>query len=296
MLKKLLATSALIALGATSLQSAIAADAGDRSDLRQLVIEPAGTKAPAATAADADKGDIKQFILKQGNGIPTPPTQTAEATADAGAIKDKPENKLIATPPGGIATPGAPAGAPAADAGAPAAGAGAPAADAGAPAAAPADAGAPAAPVAPAAPTAPAIAAPADAGAPAAVDAGKGAAPAIAAPAAPAAAPATAEIKNPKDLFNVLTEKGFGVEIVKKEDNGNFLYHVTIPGNDKDGYLLTVDGEYGKVLEKKYISAYDYSQTFSYHAPATYAPSYGYGQSYSSYDNCDTSSDYNAGY
>src|SRR5438046_1414844 len=70
MLRKLLATSALIAIGATSLHSAFAADAGDRGELRQLVIEPAGTKAPAATTADAGKEDLK-FILKQG-GIPTP--------------------------------------------------------------------------------------------------------------------------------------------------------------------------------------------------------------------------------
>ena len=98
-----------------------------------------------------------------------------------------------------------------------------------------------------------------------------------------------------------LTDKGFGVEIVKKDGNGDLLYHVTIPGNAKDGYLLTVDGEHGKVKERKYISAYDYSQTFRYHAPAThapatYAPSYSYSPASGSDDNCDYGSDYNAAY
>src|SRR5947209_17421795 len=113
MLKKLLATSALIAVGAAFVQSASAAD---DSKLRQLVVEPAGTHAPdAAGLPTADAGKAKQFILKQGGGIPTP-TQTADANPDAGASKDKAKEFVIA-PPGGIATP---AGGPTADAGAPA--------------------------------------------------------------------------------------------------------------------------------------------------------------------------------
>ena len=190
----------------------------------------------------------------------------------------KPATKFVIAPSGGIASPAgdasADADAPAADAGAP------PAVDA-----QPADPVAPADPAAPEAP--PAAAAPADAG-----EAATGAPVDHAAP----AAPATAAVKNPKDLFNLLTDKGFGVEIVKKDGNGDLLYHVTIPGNAKDGYLLTVDGEHGKVKERKYISAYDYSQTFRYHAPATYAPSYSYSPASGSDDNCDYSSNDSAGY
>ena len=282
MLKKLLATSALIAVGAAFVQSASAAD---DSKLRQLVVEPAGTHAPDAAGlptADARKGKVVPFVLKQGGGIPTP-TQTADANPNAGASKDSPTKQFIIAPPGGIATP---AGGSTADAGAPAADAGAP----------PAIGPQPADPATPAAPAA----APTDSGAPATGDAGKGAASVApidqAAPAAPTGAPAVAAVKNPKDLFNLLTDKGFGVEIVKKDGNGDLLYHVTIPGNAKDGYLLTVDGEYGKVKERKYISSYDYSHSFSYHAPATYAPSYGASPAYGSDDNCDYGSDYNAGY
>ena len=95
--------------------------------------------------------------------------------------------------------------------------------------------------------------------------------------------------------LNLLTDKGFGVEIVKKDGNGDLLYHVTIPGNAKDGYLLTVDGEHGKVKERKYISPTT-TASFRYHAPATYAPSYSYSPASGSDDNCDFGSDDNAGY
>lgn len=285
MLKKLLATSALIAVGAAFVQSASAAD---DSKLRQLVVEPAGTHAPdAAGLPTPNAGEAKQFVLKQGGGIPTP-TQTADANPDAGASKDKPAKEFVIAPPGGISTPAA---GPTADAGAPA--------NAGAPVGVAAGAaGAPPAIAQPPADPAPAAAPPPDA-APATGDAGNGAAsgaPVEATPAAPAPAPAVAAVKNPKDLFNLLTDKGFGVEIVKEDGNGDLLYHVTIPGNAKDGYLLTVDGEYGRVLERKYISSYDYSQSFSYHAPTTYAPSYSYSPAYGSDDNCDYASGYNTGY
>jgi len=271
MLKKLLATSALIAIGAVFVQSASAAD---ETQIRSLVVEAKGSSAPDAGSLPitiAGKAKVEPFVLKQDGGIATP-TKIADANPDAGAETGKPVTKFVIAPPGGIASP---TGDESADAGAPAA-----------------DAGKAADPVAPAAP---ADEAPAAAAAPA--DAGPAAAPVEqAAPAAAPAAPATAAVKNPKDLFHLLTDKGFGVEIVKKDGNGDLLYHVTIPGNAKDGYLLTVDGEYGKVKERKYISAYDYSQAFRYHAPATHAPSYSYSPASGSDDNCDFGSDYNAGY
>ena len=155
MLKKLLATSALIAIGAVFVQSASAADDG----IRSLVVEAKGTSAPDAAGlpiADAGKGKVEPFVLKQGGGIATP-TKTADANPDAGAESGKPATKFIIAPSGGIATP---AGDASADAGAPAA-------DAGAPPAVDAEPADPVAPP-PAAPEAPAAAAaPADAGQPA---------------------------------------------------------------------------------------------------------------------------------
>src|SRR5438874_2342669 len=105
MLKKLLATSALIAVGAAFVQSASAAD---DSKLRQIVIQPAGAHAPDAAGLPDTK--ITPFVLKQGGGIATP-TQTADANPDAGAVKDKgASNKLIVAPSGGISTPATDAG------------------------------------------------------------------------------------------------------------------------------------------------------------------------------------------
>jgi len=302
MLNKLLATSALVVIGAVFIQSASAAD---DIKLRQLVVEPAGAHAPdAAGLPTADAGKAVNFILKTGQGIPTP-TRTADAgaaaaAANGAALNGKPPvNQLIVNPPGGIATPPPavvpnPVGTPSADAGAPlagVAGAGGLAGVAGAglpvaadPAPQPAIQGAPAA-----------SGAPADAGQPAA--AATPAAPAIAAaPSAPAAspAPAVAGVNSPDDLYKLLTGRGYGVEISKRDAYGDVIFYVTIPGHPEDAYLLTVDGEYGRVKERKHIAAYDYGHSYSYDRPATYAPHY--SPAYGGDDNCDYGTGYNAGY
>jgi hypothetical protein len=299
MLNKLLATSALVVIGAVFIQSANAADEGK---LRQLVVEPAGAHAPdAAGLPTGDAGKTVNFVLKTGQGIPTP-TQTADAGAAAAAANSAaldgkpPVNQLIVTPPGGIATPvpsgiANPPGTPSADAGAPlagAAGAGALPGAAGAAAPAAAD---PAPP--PAIQGIPAASgAPANAGQPAAGAAATPAAPAIAAaPAAPAAspAPAVAAVSSPDDLYKLLTGRGYGVEISKHDAYGDVIFYVTIPGYPQDAYLLTV-GQYGKVKETKHIAAYGYGHSYSYDHSAKYAPAYG------SDDNCDYGTGYNAGY
>ena len=107
MLKQILATSALIVIGVVSIQSAGAVEA---SKLRQLVVEPAGTPAAAAT-----KTEVTPFVVKPSGGIPTP-TQTADLGADAGKPTGPKVFPLVAEQAQGIpsATDTADAGAPAA--------------------------------------------------------------------------------------------------------------------------------------------------------------------------------------
>ena len=105
MLKHILATSALIVIGAVSIQSAGAVEAGK---FRQLVVEPAGT--PAA----ATKTEVTQFVAKPSAGIPTP-VQTADIGAEVGKPAGTKVLPLIAEPAQGI-----PAATETADAGAPA--------------------------------------------------------------------------------------------------------------------------------------------------------------------------------
>jgi hypothetical protein len=334
MLKQILATSALIAITAVSIQSANAAT----GKFRQLVVEPAGTPSDLLLK----KNKKTNFILKTGQGIPTPPSgadpgktggkvanfivapgngiPTRTGNAGTGNPGGK-QVELIVAPGGGIRTPtGAGAGngnagqplqplllktsggiptpikvadgggdpvqtggskafplivnspsgitAPASD---PGADTGAPAADAGQLLAAlpPADPGA----------QVPAV----DNGQPAAggVDTGA-AAPAPAAPVAPSS-PALA-VANPNDLYTLLTGRGYGVEILKRDQSGNLVFYVTIAGQPNEADLLLVDGTYGKVLERKHVAAYGYDH------PATHAPSY--AASYTSEDNCDHAAGY----
>ena len=267
MLRKLLATSALVVIGAVLIQTANAAE-----DLktRQIVVEPAGSHAPDAAGLPA-AGKIENLIVQPGSGTATP-TQTADAggaaaaAANSAAIGNKtPVDQLLVTPPSGGATPPTvvadPAGTATATPGTPPAGA---------------TPVTPAVPVAPAAtPAVPATATPA--------------APAVAAgPAGPAAtpAPAAAAVKSADDLEKLLTGHGYGVEVSKHDADGNEIFYVTIPGDTQNAYLLTVD-EYGKVKETKHVSSYGYGHSYS-------APSY--GSAYGSDDNCDYGTGYSTGY
>jgi hypothetical protein len=114
MLKQILATTAVLAAVAVSIPAAHAAG------FRQLVVEPTG--------ASADDGFLKRFkkpnflILKNGQGIPTPPKSGAPvanfivapgggiATPTGGAGSGNPgnggvKNELVVAPTGGIGTP-----------------------------------------------------------------------------------------------------------------------------------------------------------------------------------------------
>jgi hypothetical protein len=219
MLRKLLATSALVVIGAVLIQSANAAD-----DLksREIVIEPAGSHAPDAAGLPTSGVKTENLVGKAGDGAPgAGPAANAgavAAAANSAAIGNKtPVEQLLVTPPSGAATPPAgvianPSGTAVADSGAPAAGA------------------APASPVAAAAvPTAPAAA-------------------------VPAAAPITA-VKSAGDLEKLLTGHGYGVEVSQQNADGNEMFYVTIPGDAQQAYLLTVDS-YGKVKETQRISGY----------------------------------------
>jgi len=106
MLKLIFATSAILVIGAVSIQSAGAVEA---SKLRQLVVEPAGAPASAGTKTEAP------FVAQPAQGIPTP-TQTAEIGADAGKPTGTKVVPLVADPSQGIpsATDTADAGAAAA--------------------------------------------------------------------------------------------------------------------------------------------------------------------------------------
>jgi hypothetical protein len=322
MLKQILATSALIAIAAVSVQSASAADT---TKFRQIVVQPVaiasadadllkkkklqpllrvqpghGIPTPGVIAnagnGNSQAGKIAEFAVAPGQGIPTP------AAGDAGG-KGKPQNNLpaiAALPGGGIPTPitvadgGADPGAPAGSKAFPSivaapSGIATPASDPGAGAATPsADAAASPAGVPPA------IASPAaDAGAPAASAGGgqpgqpgadSGAAAAFVPPAAPIAPTAASAVQSPSDLYSLLTGRGYGVEILKRDQYGNLVFYVTVPGQSQEADLLLVDGTYGKVLDRKHIAAYGYDH------PASYAPSY--AAAYAGDANCNHAASY----
>ena len=283
MLKQIVATSALMAIVAVSAETASAADT---TKFRQLVIEPAG--APAAVAnvdakkrqrllllpsegaptatADAGNGAAGHFVVAPSEGLLTPTDGGNKAKAkqafptlvkasdgiatpvkftDAGAGRTQTAGSkafpLIASAPQGLTT----------------------LADI------TADADNSIVDAAPAVETKAAI--PAE---PVATVADEQAAPITAAP-APVAA-----IAHPKDLYTLLTGRGYGVEILKRDAHGNMVFYVTIPGNTKEADLLVVDNTYTKVLQRKHVTAYDYDR------PAKYA------SAYAGEDNCDETAGY----
>ena len=89
----------------------------------------------------------------------------------------------------------------------------------------------------------------------------------------------------PNDLYSTLIAHGYGVEILNGDAYGNLVFYVTTPGNQEADILL-VDATTGKVLERKHVAAYTYADD---QAPA-YAPSY--APRYASSDNCDHYSGY----
>jgi hypothetical protein len=302
MLKQILVTSACIAILAVSAQSATAAGTKFRqlvvepagtpsSDLLlknkkiQPLIATAGQGIPtpsgAATGGKAGGNPGGKFIVAQGGGIPTP---AGNGGTDSGKIGGPPTAQFLIAPTGGIPTGAggaggngkavepllvnAPSGIPVnvatADPGVPAdiappvtpspqaslpatgnGGSGIVNADA-APAANP-DAGTP--PVIASAPAA------------AAADGAAGSEPPVA---AAAAAPASA-VQNPTDLYTLLTGRGYRIQIMDHQVNGNLVFYVTIPGDAKDADLLLVDATYGKVIDRKHIATSSY-HTVSYAA------------------------------
>lgn len=123
---------------------------------------------------------------------------------------------------------------------------------------------------------------PVDASEPAVSGGDNGGAPASGSPADAAPATPAPVIQTPTSLYSVLIAHGYGVEILKTDAHGNLVFYVTTPGNPQEADLLLVDAQYGKVLERKHIAAY----TDGYDHAAAYAPRY--AQAYASnYDNCD---------
>jgi len=102
--------------------------------------------------------------------------------------------------------------------------------------------------------------------------------------AAPVTASAAPAIANPNDLYSLLTGRGYGVQILKRDGHGNLVFYVTAPASPREADLLLVDGIYGKVIERKHIAAHGYDR------PAPYTPSY--TASYASEDNCDHTAGY----
>jgi len=281
MLKQIVATSALMAILAVSAETASAADT---TKFRQLVIEPAG--APAAVAnvdakkrqrllllpsegaptatADAGNGEAAHFVVTPSKGLLTPTDGGNKAKAkqvfptfakasdgiatpvkftDAGADQTAGGKAfpLIASAPQGLTTP------------------------------ADVTADADDSIVEGAAAVATKAAIPAE---PVATVADEQAAPITAAP-APVAA-----IAHPKDLYTLLTSRGYGVDILKRDAHGNMVFYVTIPGNPQEADLLVVDSTYTKVIQRKHIAAYGHERP----APYTTASAAG--------DNCDRTSGY----
>jgi hypothetical protein len=318
MLKQILATTAVLAIVAVSVQTANAAN----GQFRQLVVEPAGASADDALLKK-NKKFKPLFILKNGQGIPTPPVG-----AVAGKTGGKPVANFIVAPGNGIPTPngkagiGSPGGKPvtqfvvAPGAGIPTGGAGAGNGKGFQPLLLKTSGGGIPTKVASADPgkltqgaAFPVIANPSElttpvgtdgtdvgaAGAsptadPLPVDASEpavngsdngGASPVDAAPAKPAPV-----IQAPMNLYSVLIAHGYGVEILKRDAYGNLVFYVTTPGYPREADLLLVDAQYGKVVERKHIAAYSYG----YDHVATYTPRY--APAYASNDNCD----HDAGY
>jgi len=299
-LKQILATSACIAILTVSVQSASAAGTKFRqlivepagtpsSDLllknkkfEPLVVKTGqGISTPAGGALGGKTGGSPgaNFIVAQGGGIPTP---AGSGGANNGKIGGPPAAQFIIAPSGGIPTAGAGGGNGKAveplllktSSGIPTK-------------VATADPGTPAEIAAPVTPIPPEIAPAignggtgisANGGAVPAIDPAAETPPAIAstpavasADAAPgsepsadavAAKPASA-IQNPTDLYALLTGRGYGVQILDHEANGNLVYYVTTPGDTKHADLLLVDGTYGKVIERRHVAASSYD-TASY--------------------------------
>ena len=285
MLKQIVATSALMTIVAVAAQ---AASAADTTKFRELVIEPAAAQAESGNGdakkrqrllllasegtatADAGKGEAGHFVVAPIEGLLTPTDGGNKAKAkqafptlakasvgiatpvkftDAGADQTRTDASkafpLIASAPEGLTTP--------ADVSADAEGSvvdGATAVETKA-----------AIPAAPKAAIAKAEAAP------------------ITAAPAPVAA-----VAPPRDLYTVLTGRGYGVEILKRDAHGNMVFYVTIPGNTKEADLLVVDSTYTKVIQRKHVTA------FGYERPATYTPRYSIA--YAGEDNCDRTAGY----
>ena len=89
-----------------------------------------------------------------------------------------------------------------------------------------------------------------------------------------------AAIAHPKDLYTLLTSRGYGVDILKRDAHGNMVFYVTIPGNPQEADLLVVDSTYTKVIQRKHIAAYGHERP----APYTTASAAG--------DNCERTAGY----
>jgi hypothetical protein len=268
MLKSLLTATAFAALAvaaagpsfaASELVSIQGAKAFDAQKLRQIIVEPIPGKGPVKTS-------VQELVVAPGG--------TPSQSADAGSEPPKTVIKELVVAPGGTPSQSADAGSEPPKAlpiiKTPE---GTPSADAGADDAQPAD------PVEAADANPPqepaAIAAPADdtSGAADPVASAGDDQPDEAAP--PAAKPAPTGINSPSDLYATLTGRGYGVEVLRRDYNGNLVFLVTVPGRANDAYLLVVDRQYGKVLVRREINlaAYGYGKVEVYHAPA-YSQSY----------------------
>jgi len=280
MLKQIVATSALMAIVAVSAETASAADA---TKFRQLVIEPAGAPAdvanldankrqrllllPSEGAATTDVAnrEAAKFVVASGEGRLTPtdggnkakakqafptlvkasdgiatPVKFTDAGADRTQTKSGNPFPLIASAPQGLIIP--------ADITADADNSivdGAPAVET--------KAVIPAEPIATVA---------------------EEEAPVTAAPAP------VAEVAHATDLYTLLTGRGYGVDILKRDASGNMVFYVTIPGNTKEADLLVVDSTYTKIIQRKHIAAYGYER------PAQYT------SAYAGEDNCDRTAGY----
>jgi hypothetical protein len=290
MLKQILTTSALIAIAAISVQSA---NAADLTKFRQLVVEP--TAAPVTAAAvdpaahkrqrllvaptesipteTADAGHAAQFVLAPSQGLETPagigdegktketfpsltkasggiatPVKFSETGSDPIQATGSKTFPLIASAPSGLTTPPDVAG-ETADA-------------------TPVDA-APVAKTKAVASVEPIVSASPERQA----DAPRSAS--IAADTAPTAV----SIANPGELYSLLTGRGFGVQILKRDAYGNLVFYVTIPGK-VEADLLLVDGTYGKVIKRRHLDGH----------PAPYTPSY--ATAYADKENCDHTAGY----
>ena len=313
MLKQILTTSALIVIGAASIQSATAADF---RKFRQLVVEPSGKAAggspikklqllvapPTGVNASSDTPVVtdnqpsKKFIVAPQNGVASPSSDPI-VTADGGDNRPPKKVQLIVAPPSGVNASGGtivtgdnrdnggdrpaktkfqnlivtPDTTPSVDARANQPVDFTDTADA----------------------TPPQDTAPVDQTvetASATADTDVTATASDATPtdtasddAAPASSePAPAGVDNPRGLYTMLTDRGYGVEIVKRHADGNLVFLVTESGHDQS-YLLLVDGHYGKVLARRSVDLSSYAS--SYHEEHYPVVSYTYNTDTS--DNCD---------